>query len=79
MTAPENAAVARLQVQVEHLIEAHAEDKAERREMARKLDAIEAKLDQAAGGASVVRWVFGGGSLAAALGSLAALYAWLRS
>jgi ribosomal protein L9 len=77
MTAPENAAVARLEVQVSHLIAARAEDKAERRAMAEKLDKIEAKLDEGAGGLRVLRW-FGFGSLASVLAVGAIVYGWFN-
>ncbi len=67
------AAIARLEVQVAHLIEA-----AERREraveqIAAKLDAMEAKLDQAQGGYAVLKW-FGFGSLASVSALGAAIY-----
>ncbi len=69
------AAIARLEVQVQHLIEA-----AERREraverMAAKLDVLEQKLDEAKGGFAVLRW-FGFGSLASLIALGAAIYGW---
>lgn len=77
MTAPESAAVARLEVQVLHLI--NALDKAEKRAdaMAAKLDKIEAKLDEGAGGLTVLRW-FGFGSLASVLALGAVVYGWFH-
>jgi hypothetical protein len=77
MTAPENAAVARLEVQVMHLLAAREEEKSERRAMAAKLDAIEKKLDEGAGGVKVLRW-FGFGSLASLMALGAYVNGWFK-
>ena len=77
MTASDNSALVRLEERVAYLIAS-----AEKREKAlerviEKVDAIEAKLDQGAGGVKVLRWL-GFGSLASALAACGAVYVWLK-
>lgn len=69
------AAIARLEVQVAHLIETAAKREQIMERMAAKLDAMEAKLDQAQGGYAVLKW-FGFGSLASVIALGAAIYGW---
>lgn len=69
------AAIARLEVQVAHLIEAAEKREKMMERMAAKLDAMEEKLDQARGGFAVLRW-FGFGSLASLIALGAAIYGW---
>lgn len=69
------AAIARLEVQVSHLIEA-AEKRDELLErMAADLTAMKSQLDQAKGGYAVLKW-FGFGSLASVIALGVALYQW---
>lgn len=76
---PENeAAIARLEVEVRHLIESAKRRDEMMERMAAQLDALHAKLDQAEGGIKVLRWL-GFGSLAGAISGLAAFYAWLKA
>lgn len=77
MTGPD-AAIARLEVQVLHLIEAAQKRDAVVERMAEQIDAMQAKLDQSAGGIAVLRWL-GLGSLGSALAVCAAVYGYLRS
>lgn len=76
MTQPD-AAIARLEVQVLHLLESAAKRDAVIERMAGKIDAMQAKLDQSAGGIAVLRWL-GMGSLGSALAICAAVYAYLK-
>jgi hypothetical protein len=71
----QDAAIARLEAQVSHLTENAKKMETTLDRMAAQLDAVQAKLDQSAGGFAVLRW-FGFGSLASliALGSM--IYAW---
>lgn len=73
-----DAAIARLEVEVRHLIESAKRRDALMERMAEQLDALTAKLDQAQGGVKVLRWL-GFGSLSAVLAAAAALYAWLKA
>lgn len=70
MAPPDAAALARLEVHVQTLMESN-------RRLAEKVDAIEAKLDQSAGGFTVLRW-FGFGSLASIIGLGTTIYVWLH-
>lgn len=72
-----DAAIARLEVEVRHLIESGKRRDAIMERMAEQLDALHGKLDQAEGGIKVLRWL-GFGSLAGAIASLAAFYAWIK-
>lgn len=78
MSGPETAAIARLEVQVAHLIEAAEKRDAVIERMAQQIDAMQAKLDQSAGGIAVLRWL-GLGSLGSALAVCAAVYGYLKS
>lgn len=71
MAPPDAAALARLEVHVQTLMESN-------KRLAEKVDAIEAKLDQSAGGIAVLRWL-GLGSLGSALAVCAAVYGYLKS
>ncbi len=83
------AAIARLEVQISHLV-AMAESRERARDvadakreaamvrMAEELDHIKTKLDQSAGGIAVLRWL-GLGSLGSALVVCATIYGYLRS
>lgn len=66
----DTAALARLTVQVEHLTSAV-------RDLTSDMAAIRTQLDEARGGAAVLRWM-GFGSLAAFLGLAITVYGWLR-
>lgn len=68
MAPPDAAALARLEVHVQTLMESN-------RRLAEKVDAIEAKLDQSAGGITVLRW-FGFGSLASLISLGLIIYGW---
>ncbi len=72
-----DAAIARLEVEVRHLIEAGARRDAVMERMAQQIDALHAKLDQSEGGIKVLRWL-GFGSLGSAIAAMAALYAWIK-
>jgi hypothetical protein len=72
-----DAAVARLEEQVKHLIAAGERRDKMMERMAEKLDAMEAKLDQSAGGFAVLRW-FGFGSLASIIALGSTVYLWLH-
>ncbi len=74
----QDAAIARLEVQVQHLVEAADKRDATIERMATQLDAVQAKLDQSAGGIAVLRWL-GLGSLGSALAVCAAVYGYLKS
>ena len=71
----QDAAVARLEEQVRNLTDHGKRLETTLERVVNKLDQVEAKLDQSAGGFAVLRW-FGFGSLASliALGSM--IYAW---
>ncbi len=73
-----DAAIARLEEQVKHLIAAGERRDDMMKDMADKLDAVQAKLDQSAGGIAVLRWL-GLGSLGSALAVCAAVYGYLKS
>lgn len=78
MSGNEAAAIARLEVQVSHLLDAAKKRDEAMEDMAQKLDAIQSKLDQSAGGIAVLRWL-GLGSLGSALAVCAAVYGYLKS
>ncbi len=75
--SPHDAAIARLEVQVSHLVETAMKRDAALERMAGQIDAMQAKLDQSAGGVAVLKWL-GFGSLGSALAVSAAVYAWLK-
>ena len=75
--APHDAAIARLETQVAHLIEVARKQDVVIDRMAAQLDAMQAKLDQSAGGVAVLRWL-GLSSLGGAIATCAAVYAWVR-
>lgn len=80
MTVPDAAAIARLEVQVQHLIASAARREAAMERMAEQIDAMQAKLDQSAGGFAVLRWL-GFGSLGSAIAAMAAVgtwFAWMK-
>lgn len=74
----QDAAIARLEEQVKQLIRAGEKHDATIERMAGQLDAVQAKLDQSAGGIAVLRWL-GLGSLGSALAVCAAVYGYLKS
>jgi len=78
VSSAEAPAIARLEAQVSHLLDASRRRDEIIERMADKIDRMEAKLDQSAGGIAVLRW-FGFGSLASALAASAAVFAWLKS
>lgn len=71
MTAPESAAVARLEERVSHLIDQMDAMKTE-------LKAVRTTLDEGAGGMKVLRW-FVPTSLAGALALGGMIYGWFKS
>ena len=71
------AAIARLEVQVMHLIEGMNDLKRDNADAQAELRGIRATLDQSKGGITVLRWL-GFGSLAGALAAAAAFYAWVK-
>lgn len=76
MTASETA-IARLEVQVQHLLDAAKKRDEVIDRMADQLDAMQAKLDQSAGGFAVLRWL-GFGSLASMIALGSSVYLWLH-
>jgi hypothetical protein len=70
MTGGEAGAIARLEVHVEQLVASNAR-------LSAKVDAIEQKLDQSAGGMAVLRWL-GLGSLGSAIAVSAGVWAWFK-
>ena len=77
MTGSESNAIARLEVQVSHLIESAVKRDQVMERMSSQIDAMQAKLDQSAGGIAVLRWL-GFGSLGSAIAICAAVYAYLK-
>ncbi|WP_191085616.1 hypothetical protein [Roseococcus microcysteis] len=75
---PSAAAIARLEERLMHITTTLQEERAERRVMATKLDAIEKKMDEGAGGLTVIKWFFPT-SLAGALALGAMVYSWFKS
>lgn len=73
----QDAAIARLEAQVQHLIAAGERRDKAMEDMLKKLDDVQSKLDQSAGGFAVLRW-FGFGSLASLIGVGFAVYQWLH-
>lgn len=71
MTAPESAAVARLEERVSHLID-------QMDAMKNELKAVRTTLDEGAGGMKVLRWFFPT-SLAGALALGGMIYGWFKS
>lgn len=71
------AAIARLEVQVSHLISGMADLKQDNADAQAELRGIRATLDQSKGGITVLRWL-GFGSLAGVLAAAAAFYGWVK-
>lgn len=78
MAPPESAAIARLEVQFQNLVEAGVKRDKLMERMASQIDMMEAKLDQSAGGIAVLRWI-GLGSLGSAIAVTGAVFAWFKS
>lgn len=77
MSGTDAAAIARLEEQVRQLIRSSERYEERMEDMAKQLDAVQAKLDQSAGGFAVLKW-FGFGSLASVISVGAAVYAWMH-
>lgn len=77
MSGPDAAAIARLEVQVANLTSTVGHLSAVLDKTATKVDGIETKLDQSAGGLMVFKWL-GFGSLASVIATGAAVYAWFK-
>jgi hypothetical protein len=78
MTAPENAAVARLEERVAHLIDQMDAIRGETKALKDEIKGVRTTLDEGAGGMKVLRW-FVPTSLAGAIALGGVVYSWFKS
>lgn len=71
------AAIARLEEQVRQLIRSSERYEERMEDLAKQIDAVQAKLDQSAGGFAVLKWL-GFGSLASVIAVGATVYTWFH-
>lgn len=77
MTGSDNSAIARLEVQVSHLIDGAKKQEAAMERLHTQLAEVQETLAQSTGGLKVLQWL-GLGSLGGLLAAGAAVYHWIK-